>query len=750
MIIYRPVGLQELKLIYDSGMKAFPVHLPQQPIFYPVLQLEYARQIASDWNAQNGQLAGYVTQCNVDDRYVSHFEKHTVGKSSHQELWIPTEELEEFNKHIIGHIKVVEASFREEFQGFIPEKFGLQGKNAAEQFSWLANSYIYKRMDFYLELKRNHKTVFINYLFWQKYDFKNPGLKEKILKAIKEAWFTSFPKIPLPNPLHEVVEPAASPHTVASVDLVDKEIPPVAEPKANSSQSPIQEVTPLKEETIPHSFEDSAPEHAMPVKKTDSHFTQGVKLALSEKYREAIEELSKAVEEEPNHVIAQTSLGVVFHRLGEDEPAFSCYEAALQLDPKSAEAHYFRANILYQQGNIREALTEYTIAIGLQPDLIEAHQKPTIEDRLTDYSGWPAEMYWIAKSAHRILELNKSLELNAQQANLFKERAAEYSRLGNYEQAIADYSASLELQPEDANALHFRGQSYERLGQFELALKDDQRALALNPQLADVFINRGISFGKTGNFRQSLASLTEGIRLAPQNPDGYFNRGMTYFQQREFEHAIDDFSNVIQLAPTDEDAYYWRGVSREEAGHQHEAVSDYEQFLVFTQNSQAKAEIEQKLSRWRSETQSSQSVMRHDREIIDSMGLKSPDEKLDLYDLLFTLGERVIHSTWFGSNVNCYGEKAEELHAFADYNRPINGQDFLRMASGIQQTIEGDFTAFDPDTTAPWIFIRAWDGTGFYVEINDHQSRKQLMTRFQKAEEMENVTPPYMGLFIPI
>ena len=43
MILYRPVGLNELRLIYESGLKAFPPRLPEQPIFYPVLNLEYAR-----------------------------------------------------------------------------------------------------------------------------------------------------------------------------------------------------------------------------------------------------------------------------------------------------------------------------------------------------------------------------------------------------------------------------------------------------------------------------------------------------------------------------------------------------------------------------------------------------------------------------------------------------------------------------------------------------------------------------------
>jgi hypothetical protein len=35
----------------------------------------------------------------------------TVGESVHKELWIPAEELENFNKHIIGQIKVIESYY---------------------------------------------------------------------------------------------------------------------------------------------------------------------------------------------------------------------------------------------------------------------------------------------------------------------------------------------------------------------------------------------------------------------------------------------------------------------------------------------------------------------------------------------------------------------------------------------------------------------------------------------------------------
>ena len=47
--LYRPVGPLELKLIEGSGWKAFPPRLPEQPIFYPVMNQGYAEQIARDW-----------------------------------------------------------------------------------------------------------------------------------------------------------------------------------------------------------------------------------------------------------------------------------------------------------------------------------------------------------------------------------------------------------------------------------------------------------------------------------------------------------------------------------------------------------------------------------------------------------------------------------------------------------------------------------------------------------------------------
>ncbi len=111
MILYRPTGWQELKLIADSGWRSFPPRLPDRPIFYPVLNFEYARQIAEGWNTRyNNPPCGFVTRFEAEDRYASRFKTQTVGTREHQELWVPAEQLEEFNANIVGRI-TLEASF---------------------------------------------------------------------------------------------------------------------------------------------------------------------------------------------------------------------------------------------------------------------------------------------------------------------------------------------------------------------------------------------------------------------------------------------------------------------------------------------------------------------------------------------------------------------------------------------------------------------------------------------------------------
>ena len=105
--LYRPTGTKELALIEESGFIAFPPRLPDQPIFYPVTNESYAAQIARDWNTKVGDKLGFVTRFAVDENFLAKYERKIVGGREHEEYWIPAEDLDAFNRAIVGKIEIV-------------------------------------------------------------------------------------------------------------------------------------------------------------------------------------------------------------------------------------------------------------------------------------------------------------------------------------------------------------------------------------------------------------------------------------------------------------------------------------------------------------------------------------------------------------------------------------------------------------------------------------------------------------------
>jgi hypothetical protein len=122
--LYRPIGANELELIIDSGMKRFPPRLFWQPIFYPVLNFQYAAEIAECWNMGDVESdgVGFVTAFEIPDEYFRKFQVQTVGLDHHQELWVPAEQLDEFNNMIVDGIRIEKA--------FLGNKFILTDKIA--------------------------------------------------------------------------------------------------------------------------------------------------------------------------------------------------------------------------------------------------------------------------------------------------------------------------------------------------------------------------------------------------------------------------------------------------------------------------------------------------------------------------------------------------------------------------------------------------------------------------------------------
>lgn len=101
--LWRPTGPEEMELVRAGGSRRWPPRLAEQPIFYPVLNEQYATKIARDWNVPASGV-GYVTRFDVEAEYLSQFPVRQAGGRDILEYWIPADRLEEFNDHIVGNI----------------------------------------------------------------------------------------------------------------------------------------------------------------------------------------------------------------------------------------------------------------------------------------------------------------------------------------------------------------------------------------------------------------------------------------------------------------------------------------------------------------------------------------------------------------------------------------------------------------------------------------------------------------------
>ncbi len=105
--LYRPTGPEELQLVKDSGYTKWPQRLPDQPIFYPVTNKAYAKEIAVKWNIRASGV-GYVTKFEVRKDFMDSYQTHQVGGEHHTEWWVPAEDLNMLNDNIVGLIEVVD------------------------------------------------------------------------------------------------------------------------------------------------------------------------------------------------------------------------------------------------------------------------------------------------------------------------------------------------------------------------------------------------------------------------------------------------------------------------------------------------------------------------------------------------------------------------------------------------------------------------------------------------------------------
>jgi tetratricopeptide (TPR) repeat protein len=201
-----------------------------------------------------------------------------------------------------------------------------------------------------------------------------------------------------------------------------------------------------------------------------------------------------------------------------------------------------------------------------------------------DSSDFFARLAYLCLEEERLPEATilygLAISIRPDDSVLHYSRGVAYSRLGQPDQAIADYDKALSLNPEDVLAYNNRGIAYAGKEEFGLALADFDRALSLNPNDASTFNNRGKLYLSLDDLASALAAFDQAIELDPTDAMAYSNRGATYSKLGDVQRAIEDYGSAIKHEPDYANSYANRAFAYYKLGEYERGIADCDQALA--------------------------------------------------------------------------------------------------------------------------------------------------------------------------
>jgi tetratricopeptide (TPR) repeat protein len=162
----------------------------------------------------------------------------------------------------------------------------------------------------------------------------------------------------------------------------------------------------------------------------------------------------------------------------------------------------------------------------------------------------------------------------------FARRGLVFEGMGSYRQAVEDYRQALVGTGADAwnmaEIFFYQSRAYTRLGDYEQALAAINQTIQLGKQEAKHYLLRAQVEEMLKHYPQAIDDYSKVVKLEANRPQGYLGRGRMYVKLQKFDQALPDLTKAIELAPHDSQAYFHRGEAHMHLGHYAQARRDLE------------------------------------------------------------------------------------------------------------------------------------------------------------------------------
>jgi len=270
----------------------------------------------------------------------------------------------------------------------------------------------------------------------------------------------------------------------------------------------------------------------------------------------------------PDCWLAQDGLGALLFEQGQVDQAIIRFRSSLDIQPDNAEAQNNLGAALAKKGQVNEAIMRFQKAVAIRPNFAEAHnnlgnsllQQGHVDEAITQFQ--------------------QAVAIRPDLAQLHSTLADALLQKGRVDEAIIQLQKTLELHSEDDQAHFNLGIALRQQGQKDAAILQFQKAVAIRPEFAEAQNDLGYSLLQQGRADEAVTHLQKALQIRPDYAQAHYNLGHALLQKGQVDEAILQFQKLLALQPESAEAHSHLGHALLQTGRVDEAILQFQKALA--------------------------------------------------------------------------------------------------------------------------------------------------------------------------
>lgn len=164
--------------------------------------------------------------------------------------------------------------------------------------------------------------------------------------------------------------------------------------------------------------------------------------------------------------------------------------------------------------------------------------------------------YRIGKTVEAKNEFIKTLELDPDYSDAYRNLGFIYEREGNSDKTLDLYINRLNIDPEDTKVRAILASFYAKKGQYNDAVKQYLRILEYDPLNSEVYNDLGIIYLIQNDKSNAVSNFAKATALSPRYENAYLNLANTYYHFGDDISAKKYYLEVLKIRPGNDQAIY--------------------------------------------------------------------------------------------------------------------------------------------------------------------------------------------------